>query len=148
MALGDIVRRGDDWAYSKVNGSMIYKGQWNITIEWTGDYNSGTAFSAGSVSGNFSTPQTSETWWSGETEGPRLFYVRWAAEDTNSWYGQFYPLVKHNVFFYLANWSSYGGGYMVSGWENSSEAPMDTYSLVYAHANSTIAEVTVTVGWV
>jgi hypothetical protein len=150
MALGDICRRGDDWAYSKFDGSMIYKGQWNITIDWTGSYNSGQAFSVGTASRNYSTPQTFASWWLGESEGGGLFNLYWYAEDHNyAWvYGDSYPLVKHNVCFHRSNWSSYGGGYMVSGWENASGEPMDTYSLVYAHANSTIADVVVTVGYV
>jgi hypothetical protein len=163
MAVGDLCyKSGGSLAYSKVDGeSLIYKGTWTLTIDWTGDFDNGHAFSAGTASYT-GTPITSKAW-DFELDGGVYRYKLWWS-DAELWVragivwtsepsgypqaGDWY-VPANSIVFVRAPWSSYGGGFNIVSFSNSSSDPEAAYSVEDSNGDYTcdVANVTLTIGW-
>jgi len=165
MGFGDLCfKPGGDLAYSKVDdSSLIYKGQWRITIDWTGSYYSNTAYGAhtavytgarvsshewtfegGSTGGFRLLWSDSEVWVKNYLVGQSVFFTEPESYDAH---------IEGNaiVFYFLGYYVGYHG-FIGSCFSNSSSDPEAAYSQVYTSpvnpSRWTIADVSVTLAWV
>ena len=155
MGLGDLCyKSGGSLAYSKVDGeSLIYKGTWGFTLSWSGTSQNGVAFNAGSVSYSGS-PQsdyswtcelvgyyycialnTAEVWWQTGAYG----FSRYCDHEPTPWRAPPEPQIWYtprcSIVFYRSNWDSYGGGFGVRAFSNSSSDINGDYSQTDNNAN-------------
>jgi len=148
MSLGDLCfTTGGALAYSKTGSALIYKGQWKITITWTGTFDSGHAFNAGTCNTTSATPLTSYEWQfeydtqSGDAKRYKLLwstvplYVSYRYEPgyyyyiiidtspftpTSGW--EYWEIPANAILFYRSNGTAaYGFG--IRAFSNSSSDP-------------------------
>jgi hypothetical protein len=158
-------KSGGDLAFSKLDAqSLIYKGQWTLTISWTGSYGSNNGFATSPSSTVYSGPQTDvgirkDPWF----DNYRMCWIRWfngpcwldwgagGLFDNVKFYSscpttwKWYIPYDYVVLFYLVPNLGLFPGWGVGAFGSTS--PTGPFVRVESDASSTIDNVEVIAGW-